>query len=115
MLSKSLAKHVPLKPAKLAEIFSILKHPDLQTLKMSCNRITNPPTCRELNPPCQECRIAHQEQENVRLQMLSNIADAVLEATHREKEATKRALADKTAEAAAYRAARDQRDGNPTP
>ena len=49
------------------------------------------------------------------LQMLSNIADAVLEATHREKEATKRALADKTAEAAAYRAARDQRDGNLTP
>ena len=65
------------------------------------------------NPPCLECRISHKEQENDRLRLLSNIAGAVLEASTQEKEAAKRALAGKMAEAAAYRAERDQRDGNP--
>ena len=60
-----------------------------------------------------ECRISKKEQEHERLLLLRGIAGAILDDSLQEKEAAKRALAGKMAEAAAYRAERDHRDGNP--
>ena len=80
---------------------------------MPCNRTTRPPICRKQNPPCLECRISEKEQEHERLLLLRGIAGAILDDSLQEKEAAKRTLAGKMAEAAAFKAARDQRDRKP--
>ncbi len=71
---------------------------------MVCNRNSIPPVCCHPNGPCLKCRIAAMVQEHTHLVILREIVSEELTSTLREHEASKKELADKKTEAAAWRA-----------
>ncbi len=72
---------------------------------LPCDPSTRPPTCRAPNPPRSQCRIVAKHQETECFVVVNRIAGAVLDAHLAENEAYRRAIDEKVAEAAAFRAA----------